>query len=255
MKKYTILTGVMAAAVLCGTDALAQLSYSNGDMLAAFGKAGSSVDVVVDLGSIVQFQRANTPTINFAGVSAALNSTFGGTTGLYWAVFGINDTSGNSGAFNASVTQADPNTIWDSLARPNGGAPNVGGSSASQNNALGDIQTIAFLAANPSFSTTISPNIAAVSSAPELAGFTPQMANGGNLNGDWPINMLNSGPGVSDVYQSDPGSPFLNQQTYLGNAVLDPSGNFSFNPVPEPTTFAMIGSGALALLVIRRRSK
>ena len=255
MKKYLILSGAMAAAVLCGTDAMAQLNYQNGDMLAGFGKAGSTVDVIVDLGSISQFQQPGASPISFSGVSAALTSTFGGTSGLYWAVFGVNDTSGNSGAFNGSVTQADPNTVWDSYAQIGGNPPYVSGNSGNQNNALGDIQGVAFLAANSTYSTTLSPNIAAVSSGAQLAGFTPEFATGGNLNGDWSLNMLGNGSGSLGLYQSDPGNSAINRQSYLGTMVLDPSGNLTFNAVPEPSTWALVGGGLTTLLLLRRRNK
>jgi hypothetical protein len=262
MKKYLFLTGVMAAAVLSGTSAMAQLSYQNGDMLAAFGKSGNSTDVVVDLGSIAQFQVAGASQINFSGVSSALTSVFGGTSGLYWAAFGVNDTSGGTGTYNPAVTQSDPNTVWATFARSNPGiqtaAPFVSGNSGNQNNALGDIQTIAYLAANPSFANNLSPNIASVSSSSQLNGFTPQMLNGdnvGNLSGDWALNMLNNNSGTSDLYQSNPNNVSTAKQQYLGNFVLDGAGNFSFNPapVPEPSTLALIGGGLMGLLFFRRR--
>jgi len=115
MKKTILLSGVVAAAVLSGTSAMAQISYANGDLLAAFGKSGSSVDLVVDLGSISQYQSKNASTINLSSISTALTSVFGGTSGVYWATFGVNDTSGASGAYDATVTQADANTIWTSM--------------------------------------------------------------------------------------------------------------------------------------------
>ena len=257
MKKHLYLTAALAAAVLSGPSAMAQITYHNGDMLAAFGKAGSTVDVVVDLGSISQFQQAGAATINFAGVSSALTTTFGSTTGLYWAVFGANDTT--SAPFDASVTQADPNTIWATMARSNPNvqtvAQAVSGNSGSQNNALGDIQIIGFLAAGSGI--TLAPNIVSASSDAQWNGFTPQMTSAStSLNGDWSYNMLNvGGAGTADLYQSDPSSSVAAKMNYLGNFTLGSGGNFAFNaaPVPEPTTVALLGGGLVSLLAFRRR--
>jgi PEP-CTERM motif len=254
MKKTAILSGVIAAAVLFGTSAMAQVSYQNGDMLAAFGKSGSPVDVIVDLGSIAQFQQAQGPTLNFAGVSAALNSTFSGTAGVYWAVFGANDF--NSPRPYPAITQGDANTIWATLARSNPNnqtpAPLVSGNSASQAGVLGDIQVMALLANG---GTAISAGIVSAPSASELFGFTPQMtATSTSFNGDWSYNVLNTGAGTSDLYQSDPNSPSGNM-AYLGAFSLDSSGAFNFVPVPEPSSIALLGAGLTSLLIFRRRKQ
>ena len=246
----------MAAAVLSGTDAMAQLSYQNGDMIAAFGKAGSTVDVIVDLGSIAQFQHASGSSINYTNISSALSSVFGGTTGLYWSVFGINDTGVVT--YNTSVTQADRNTVWGTIARLNNSVqtdvPDASGVSASQRLALLDIRGIVNLAIGSG--TAVSPNIVTVSTATELNGFTPLMVPGGslqgNLGGDWSYNMLNTGANTSDLYQSDPGT-FGTPQTFLGSLALSSAGVLTFNPVPEPSTWAMMAGGCMSLLLFRRR--
>ena len=105
----------------------------------------------MDLGSIANFQAGLTGgTYNaaFAGVSAAITSTFGSTAGVYWSVFGVNDTSTSPN--NGAVTQADANTVWTSLARSNPSiqtaAPHVGGNSSSQALAVGAIGSIGGIA-------------------------------------------------------------------------------------------------------------
>jgi hypothetical protein len=65
--------------------------------------------------------------------------------------------------------------------------------------------------------------------------------------------MLNYGQGTSDFYQNDPGNPLTTSATPLGTISLSPTGVLTFNPVPEPSTWAMIGSGFLTLLALRRR--
>jgi hypothetical protein len=256
MKKYKILSGVVAAAVLGGASAMAQFNYHNGDMLAAFGNGGST-DVIVDLGQISNFQAgAVTQTFN---LNAVLTATFGSVnSGLYWSVFGVNDTSIGG---NGSVTQTDANTMWNTLARSNPAnkttTPFVGGSSASQQLPVGDIETIGNLTspnqAGPGMIVDYAPGIELVDTS--LGGYSPMMNNpyNGNFQGDWTYNILNHGVGVSDLYQSDPGNHFSQRATYLGNFDLSSGGSLTFNAVPEPSTWAMIGTGLLTFLAIRRR--
>lgn len=253
MNKRTILSGAIAAAALYAIDASAQFNYQNGDLLAGFGNGGST-DVIVDLGSLANFQAGTSHSWN---LNSVLTSTFGSvSSGMYWSVFGVND---QSIPFNSSVTQGDPNTVWVSLGRSN---PNVAttapftGSSGVQQLAVPDIETIGNLTnpnqASPGLIVDVSPGVELV--ATSLGGYTSMMTGSynGNFQGDWAYNVLNNGAGTSDLYQSD---PTHTRATLLGNFTLGPSGDLTFNPVPEPSTWAMFGSGVLALFAIRRRNK
>ncbi len=257
MKTTKILMGAIASAVLCGTSAMAQISYQNGDLLAGF-RNGGTTELIVDLGSIANFQAGLTGgTYNaaFAGVSAAITSTFGSTAGVYWSVFGVNDTSTSPN--NGAVTQADANTVWTSLARSNPSiqtaAPHVGGNSSSQALAVGAIGSIGGIAGSTTPGViSLSAGIATVNTT--LGGYQANMADpfAGNLGGNWGYNIENLGAGTSDFYQSDPGNHYVNKGVDLGNFTLNSSGVFSFSSVPEPSTWAMIGTGALSLLAFRR---
>jgi hypothetical protein len=259
MKKYKILSVAVAAAVLSGASAMAQFNYQNGDMLAAFGNGGST-DVIVDLGSIANFQQAGASAFSY-NLNSVLTAEFGSVnSSIYWSVFGVNDTSLSS--FNSSVFQTDQNTMWTTVARSNpsnkGITPFVGGNSLQQGGAVGDVETIGNLTspgdAGAGQIVDYAAGIELVKVS--LGGFSTMMNNpySGNFQGDWTYNVLNNGAGTSDLYQSDPGNHFTQRQNYLGNVVLDPTGLLTFNPVPEPSTWAMIGSGALALLALRRRN-
>ena len=88
-------------------------------------------------------------------------------------------------------------------------------------------------------------------------GYTALMAQGisnGDFAGDWTYNIENAGAGVSDLYQSDPKANSFDSKlaTYLGNFSLDNSGSLTFNPVPEPATWSLLGAGVMSLLAARR---
>ena len=75
----------------------------------------------------------------------------------------------------------------------------------------------------------------------------------GDFNGTWAPsveNLTTGGTTTSDLFQQNPGA--ANNGIYLGSFSMD-GGTLSFSPVPEPSTWAMIGSGAFALLALRRR--
>jgi hypothetical protein len=259
MKKYKILTAAMAAAVLGGASAMAQFNYQNGDMIAAFGN-GTAPDVIVDLGSISQFQNTASGPLTY-NLNSVLTSTFGSVSGsLYWSVFGVNDQTLPS--YNGSVNQTDPYTMWTTLARSNPAnktiTPFVGGTSTQQEGAVGDVEVIGNLTspadASPGQIVDYAAGIEQVNVS--LGGYSAMMNTpyAGNLSGDWTYNILNNGAGVSDLYQSNPGNHFTTRQQYLGGFTLDGTGLLTFNAVPEPSTWAMIGSGALTLLALRRRN-
>jgi len=260
MKTTKILLGAIASAVLCGTSAMAQITYNNGDMLAGF-RNGGSTELIVDLGSIANFQAGlsgGTYNAAFAGVSAAITSTFGSTTGVYWSVFGANDTTLNPN--NGAVIQPDPNSVWTTLARSNPNnqtaAPHVGGNSLSQALTVGTIGSIGGIASSVTPGVvTLSAGIAAVNTS--LGGYQANMADpfAGNLGGNWAYNIEHFGAGTSDLYQSNPGNQYVQKGVYLGNFALDSSGVLTFTSVPEPSTWAMIGTGAMSLLAFRRSNR
>jgi hypothetical protein len=271
MKKHTILTGVLAMAALCGGSAMAQ-NFNNGDLIIALGNDNpgnsdsSHKDLLVDLGSISQFQfytlssQDQTYTYN---LSAALTSAFGsGTVGssIYWAIMGVNDPTASG--YQTSVNQGGPNTVWDSLARSNPSVktttPYVSGNNDSQGLAVGDIQTIINLnspgQASPGLITSLATINGGSASAVNvsLGGFTQTIGTDGNLSGDWSLNLLNNGVGTSDLYQSNPGNSIVNRQIYLGSISLSSAGVLTITTVPEPSTLAMVAGGFLSLFAIRR---
>jgi hypothetical protein len=266
MKKNKIISGVVAAAALCAVNASAQITYNNGDLLAGFRVAsgtGSGTDVIVDLGAINNFQ-PTAASQSFSGVSSALTSVFGNNlSGVYWSVFGANVTPNSYGlAPNPSVSETDPDTIWVTKPRSNASiqtsAPFVG-SDDSQNPVALDILQIGDStddSADASDVTPISSDIISITYDSENGyGYSPVIEDSGDANtsgnfgGDWTA-VEKKGSGTSDLYQSNPGSS--GTATYLGDFVLGSSGSLAFNPVPEPSTWAILGAGLMSLLTVNR---
>jgi hypothetical protein len=259
MKKYKILTAVMAAAVMGGTSAMAQFNYQNGDMLAAFGNgtAAGSKDIIVDLGSIANFQPG--PATQTWDLSSYMTSQFGGlSSSVYWAVLGANNPG--LGTFNHAVWQADTYTFWSTVSRADVNTQNASPDvvrSRAQNAAVNNIisigQTTLPGSASPGLITDLAPGVESVDVSAGIFSTEMSTPYNGNLEGSIGYNVLNNGAGVSDLFQNDPRSGATTTATYLGNFTLDNTGILTFSPVPEPSTWMMIGSGAAVLLAFRRR--
>jgi hypothetical protein len=259
MKKYKILSAALATAVLSGVPAMAQFNYQNGDLIVAFGNGvsstvGNNTDVIVDLGSLAQFQNTSASPFSY-NLSSVLNSTYGGVnSSVYWSAFGVNENFGNP-----SVSQGNANTIWTTLRRSNPAnqtaAPHVDNASFAMFT-LGDIQSVANFTspgdANPGLIVDYAPGIELVDSSQSPYSTMMTSPYSGNFQNDWAYNVLNNGAGVSDLYQSDPGGT-TQHGAYLGNFNLSSGGLLTFSPVPEPSTWAMMGTGTLAFMALRRR--
>jgi hypothetical protein len=252
MKNNQIMTGFVALSALCAVTASAQVSYNNGDLLIGFRNGGTN-DVVADLGPISNFQVAQAAPVTYS-LGSSLTTVFGGVAGVRWSVFGVNDTT--SFPFNGSVSQSSPYTLWTSSARGNAAvqssAPFVA-SAPSQNLVLNDIATIASstVAGSGSPITALATGVDVIINTTGF-GYSPSIGTDGNFNGDYRYNIENTGAGTSDLYQSNPGNRFSQQADYLGNFVLDSAGNVTFNAVPEPSAYALVTSGLVALAALGR---
>jgi len=241
---------------------MAQFNYNNGDVLAAFGN-GTAPDVIVDLTQV----NANNTLGNFQShsysmsqdLSGVLNDNFGSVnSSIYWAIFAVNDTA--EPPYASGVSQTSSTTVWATLGRSDPStqtsAPHVGGNSTAQTSMVGHILGLG----NLTYPGTVNfaPGQEEINNQAGGAGFTylnnnSAMGYNGNFGGSWTWNTLNNGAGTSDFYQSNPGNHNTQYATDLGAFGLSSGGVLTFDPVPEPSTWAMIGSGALALLALRRR--
>jgi hypothetical protein len=254
MKITSIIKAALAAAAFCGAAASAQTyTYNSGDLLAAFRQTGSP-DLVVDLGSITQFEQPNaTSPVNLTGVSSALASTYGSLNGLYWSVFSYVSTTSSLGSAN---------TLWLSTARSDVNIQAAAQHSASFNSqgyVIGEMNAIVD-GTTSGFATIIANQAVQLPNGLNEGGdplsYTVGVGSYGDFNGTLRGSVENFtgasfvGTSVSDLYQQDPGTG--NVGIYLGNFSLGSNGAFEFTPVPEPSTWAMLGAGMMTLFAIRR---
>jgi hypothetical protein len=261
MKIIRIIKTAVAAAVLCEAAASAQtFTYNNGDLLAAFRKAGSSYDLIVDLGPVSTYYNAyGSAPFNITGVnSTLLTSVFGGTDGIYWSVFGYVNTTGSSlGA---------QNTIWVTDPRSDILTQNDPNRSRTFNSQTLTISKMGAIVDGASSGTVLSDQIVEVSSSLNIGGnpvsYTIGVGSLGDFRGTWAPGVENltpsgfassSTPEVSDLFQQTPGSG--NVGYYMGDFQLSNDGTLSFNAVPEPSTWAMFGTGMMLLVSILRRKQ
>ncbi len=261
MKTLNIIKMAVAAVALCEAAATAQtFNYNSGDLLAAFRTSGGSQNLIVDLGSASLYQNA-AGSFNITGVnSTLLTSVFGTLDNVYWSVFGYVNTAGSP--------LGPQNTIWVTTPRSDiftQNDPNSSLTFSGQGQTISKMRAIAD-GATSAFATVQASQIVTVSSSLNVGGdpvsYTVGVGPLSDFNGTWTPAVENqtiagfatsSTPSVSDLFQQNPGA--ANNGTYLGNFQLNNDGTLAFNsvnPVPEPSTWAMIGTGMMTLLAVRR---
>jgi hypothetical protein len=248
MKLNKILTVAVAATVLSGAGAMAQLNYQSGDLLVGFGQTGAAKDVIVNLGSIANYQIAYSSYTN--DLSGVLTAAFGGVTAnLYWSVFGVTDLNN---AHLPGISQGGVNTIWNTSTTANRTVPGDDTVLVTPFNQIKTLVNVSLVSP-----VNYAPGIITVGSG-TVDGFSSQMLNNGGaigtFNNTWGYNMGKKNAGNLDLLQND-GSNAGNTAQMLGIFNLNSAGVLTFNAVPEPSTWAMMGSGVLALLALRRRNK
>ncbi|HEV2691374.1 MAG TPA: PEP-CTERM sorting domain-containing protein [Verrucomicrobiae bacterium] len=249
MKKLKIITSAMAALVLYGVTAQAQTyNYQSGDLLAAFRSTSGSKDVIVDLGSAASFQSGSSLSLN---LNPVLSDAFGTTSGLYWSVFGYVNTTGSALGAKNTLFVTDPRSDISTANDPNSSLTSSGqGQVVSKMTAIANGATFgtSVIFANQMVEVDKSLNVGG-----NPVSYTVGVGSLGDFNGTWAPDVENLSTGgntTSDLFEQDPGA--ANNGIYLGSVTLN-GGTLSFSPVPEPSTWMMIGSGALALLALRRR--
>lgn len=254
--KKNLLASVLIVAALGELAAQAQtFTYTPGDLLAAFRQTGKP-DLIVDLGSISNYQ---VPYQNSSfTLGTDLTSAFGSTSGIYWSVF----------TFDGNGTYAPVNSLFMSAPRGNTSiqsAPLVTGTSSAQNLVTGQLGAIAD-ALSSTYGTIIAnqviqlPAALGAANGGDPASYTTALGSGLDFNGTFGQsfeNLSSSSATVSDLYQLNPTLPHNSANgALLGNFTLSADGTtLSFTAVPEPATWAMLGTGLMSLIAFRRLAK
>jgi len=253
--KKTMLASVLIAAALGEVAAQAQtFTYNPGDVLAAFRNGGAN-DLVVDLGSVANFQTPGyTTSLNLA---SDLTTAFGTLNGLYWSVF----------TYDANGTYAPANTVFMSDPQATVGVPNAPLSISSSQVTVGNQIQSLVNALSPTYGTVIDnqvielpSSIGSTTGGNPAASYTVAAGPNADFNGTYGHNFENvsstSATTASDLFQENPGerhSAVAAQN--LGTITLDAAGNLSFQATPEPSTMAMVGTGLMSLIAFRRFAK
>jgi hypothetical protein len=280
-------------AVTSGTALAQNPNHTPGDLVLFFqnpgGAIGSDQQIYASLGNTATvFRQAYTDQTNhidIINIGTLMTNTFGADwaseTTLYGGLGGV---WGTASSLNTSLQNGDPNrTIYTSQARSATGTVGsqesagytIGGDSAMtfiansittqnglfENSTMLQFDAIAIEAAqltanvpgqNPvggnSWNNNIpAPGVQQGGSAGNFGTFGPVA----NVEFMWDIYRIQAKDNISGQYGEDDG---IRTSLYLGTATLDSSGNVSFVTIPEPSTVALAGIGAVALgMFIRRR--
>lgn len=233
-----------------------QPTYTAGDVLFGFratSGTGSTLDGIIDLGSVTQFN--HTFTLSLGNIGAYMSANWGNdwytrldtsgsldptATAIQWAVVATNTTT------HALWSSRDPNvqpTPWD---RQFNNGP--GQTSISSVGARYATETVA--------SGTNNAVVQTASVANSWASFEPAPPNGANYAGSFQMwNPTNEGS-TSTVMPFDSLPTGSGPGTTLGTFSWANDGTITFTVVPEPSTYAMLASGGVllgGLMFLRRR--
>ena len=282
---------VLAAVAISASQARAA-TYNAGDLIMGFratGGIGSSSNLLVNLGSAITFRDlTSTNILNITNIGTDLSNTFGtgagngvewyNRTDLSFGVVGV-----FSSASSGAVTSGDPvRTLYASQTRTAAGTLGSANSatpgsptaisSTNQGNSAGNMISLASTFTNATASLNNS-SVAVISATgntwtnytsgtTDFSAFNPGVEQtftasawstgtfGTATNVEGAVDLyrvLNTATGASPTGTAHVGS-------YEATFVINQSGQVSVSAVPEPSTYALFGLGAAAIVfAVRRR--
>jgi len=263
LKKLTLATMAVVGSVWSWN---ASAQFVTGDLMLGFRSiAGSSSNLVVDVGPASTYLDATAPISVNQFTAQQVIDTFGALNNLYLSVFGYVDASGNPASLGLPartlfVTGADPLNTLDANGLGVTESYLTAIVNGTQAGSLGALSLGGSVVREPS----------AMNVAGELSYFNgianpAQPMTGGNIHNTWSASVegatsatfgTDTTPLVLDLFEYQPGSSgnsFNNPMgTLVGDFQFNNDGSMTFNPVPEPATWALVSSGFLVLTAVRR---
>jgi hypothetical protein len=250
IKKLAVLSAAVAA-LLGNTAAHAQFNYNQGDLLLGFRSTSASHDLVVDIGSASLYKTTLSPIVISGNyyTSSQLSDAGLGLNSLFFSVFG--DSSGHD--LWATSPSGNPWTAQNVFAQ----GPTSGKMEAIANGAL----DASLVNSGPDWTASAS---VVTNNYNSFGGSDIAYTVGIGANGDFGgaflgnIETLTGGAFTSgstsqimDLYELDVSNAGHAGQL-LGDFQLDTNGTLTFNPVPEPGAWSMLGVGALMFAATRK---
>jgi hypothetical protein len=252
MKKMAVLSAA-AASLLWGAGVNAQtvFNYNQGDLLLGFRSSGAS-DLIVDIGSASLYTGASGQitisgnyynSTQFSDANLDINN-------LYFSVFGATGLpSRNLWMTGVQSTPWTANNVFSQgptagiIGGIAGGAKDI----SSQLSAGPDNTASAVVVPNNYNSGGDTSYTVGVGSSGNLQGYFQ-----GDIEGNTSAGFSSgSTPLIENLFEMDTANAG-NPGKLIGDFELDPNGTLTFNPVPEPSTWATLGVGMMMLTIVRK---
>lgn len=240
------------------TSSAKAFNYANGDLLLGFHSTGAEAnDFVIDLGPATQFDGKSAGyTLSLGNISTDLQTLLGAgwasNSLLYWGAIGGNSSSNILWSSKAESTLGTITSAWKNK------------SSLTQSGVTSSVDSVGTnLLGYGTVGSFTNSAFEAKGSANSWASWQPGYGatDGANSNGISfgyfnPTNEANSASGISttalDLFRMNPGS---GNGTYEGTFTVSSNGDLSFAVVPEPSTYAALGVGAVMIAAAVRRQR
>ena len=262
IKLTTTVAAMAIAAAFATTSAHAQVA---GDVILGFeepGSGGSSNVYEVDLGSISQFSTSQTFDLSSSDLSTEFGSGWASSSLLQFGLIGDTESSSSLSLGSGTLAAKTIITSWNTFAT----APTE---KSSQTTAASYIQSLYNDVGNATPSAGSTSSLPAVdTTVTDSSGFayfnktdhnfafgTGYATSDLDYNSDGSTSAPTSA--VLDLYEVAQTSSGTAPGTLLGTFSLAGNGNLTYSPeaVPEPSSYALVGFGALVLVWnLRRRN-
>lgn len=277
-RKIALLSVAGLSLVTMTAQAQLDSTFNANDVLLGFRASagnGTTTQLVFNLGSAQSFRDATANSVNFANIGSILSSTYDSNwydrTNL-WAGFisatnGTNsDNSGDLG-IGSGVGQTDPNsTIYVSRVRTSvGTVGNAQGSTPGNPIALDpQVAGLAIASFGGTFSTNQSGGQASLATATANGWATNVTAStaidfgtfnieGAFTSGNFTFGAAGTVERMWDFYRVPNFGETTGLGQFQGTFTINNSGQVSFVAVPEPSTYALLGLGAIVGFIAYRR--